>query len=162
MNNNLANRQYFLSAGNICVARNSLLYSVAGTGVIVTLYDKRRKIGGMSHFLKTKRPDKKCTNANYALPAIIGLIKLLTKEGSRTKDLEAQVFGGSKLLRKNQGFSDSSLTNIKSAFYILKKAKISVAGVDVGFSRGRKVMFNSFTGETIVAKVNDIRLTDWM
>ena len=51
--------------------------------------------------------------------------------------------------------------NVKLATKVLRNNNILIKSQDVGGHMGRKVIFNTFTGETIVGKVNVLRQLDW-
>lgn len=162
MSNNLKIVEYFVEPGFICLPPKELtLYAVTGSGIVVTLYDRLRKIGGMSYFYRPVRPDKSDNKPVYALPAITGILNMFLESGSVKENLEAQVFGGADN-PKIGGYRPSiAAENIRAVFTILKQKEIVVSSFDVGSERGRKIAFNSFTGETVVAKVNKIRAKDW-
>lgn len=79
--------------------------------------------------------------------------------GSRSTDLEAMIFGGAIL--KGSEKEHVGKENAAAARHILRKAGIAVAGEDIGGHKGRKVIFDSATGETIVYRVDRIRKEDW-
>lgn len=162
MVNELKSFEYFVEPGFICLPKKeSTLYAVTGSGIVVTLYDRARKTGGMSYFFRPSRPSKTDNQPAYALPAIAGILKMLISDGSTEANLEAQIFGGADN-PKIAGYQDGlAAENIRAVFTILKRKNITVSSFDVGSKRGRKIAFNSFTGETVVAKVNNIRKKDW-
>ncbi|MFC1856262.1 chemotaxis protein CheD [Thermodesulfobacteriota bacterium] len=162
MKNTLLNNEIYLEPGHICIPRKPVkLYSVVGSGVVITMFDARRKYGGMNHYIKPIREKPADSTPLFACPSIIGLIDMLKKHGSRVEDLEAQVYGGASKPDAEAFVEGLSDKNIEIAFELLAYKKIRVAGKDIGGDRGRKVVFNTATGETIVAKVDRIRSLDW-
>lgn len=132
-----------------------------GSSIAVTLFDKQRKLGGMAHYSRPIRDRKYPSNAFFAAPAIVWLVRELTGGGSKPKDLEAQVFGGACQPNAPDFIPEIHSMNVAVGLELLEKQGIWVSSMDVGGSRGRKVIFNSLTGESAVAKVGQIRDDDW-
>ena len=153
----------FLEPGYIYApVRATQLCAVVAYGVVITIFDFRRRMGGMCHYLFPYREVRSQSTAKYAAPAIVTLARMFLNTGSKTEELEAQVFGGAQ----DPKVADASLTmlgkqNIQVGEELLAKLGIPVVGHDVGGSRGRKIVFTSSTGETAVLKVNRLRNTDW-
>lgn len=162
MDRELIKNEYFIQPGYLCVPqKDSLLYTVVGSGIVITIYDPRKKCGGMSHYIKPHRKSKSDNTPDFAFPAILGLLNYLTENGSILDDLEAHIIGGSEN-KKAKGYVEGlAALNINAAKEILRRKKISIQGIDTGSLRGRKVMFNTASGEIITARVNQIRTTDW-
>lgn len=135
--------------------------TVVGSGIALTLYDRRRQLGGMTHYCRAKREEGSRSTAMYAAPAIFALVKMLVDSGSRIEDLEAQLYGGASNPKGRHFERGLHERNIQIGFELLNKYRIKVVGVDVGGYRGRKVGFHSATGEVAIAKVNNIRNHDW-
>ena len=162
MNREIITSEYFVQPGYICLPHSAtLLYTVTGSGIAVTLYDTKQKKGGMSHFTRAKRVHKHISTPMYAYPSISGLINMLLNSGSKLEDLEAHIFGGAENPEAHNYIVNLANENIEAAFKILSKKNICIAGMNIGSRRGRKVMFNTFSGETIVSSVNSIRESDW-
>ena len=84
---------------------------------------------------------------------------MLANEGSKIKHLEAQIFGGAynhEVSVKNIGKD-----NIRIAKSILIKKQVRVVSEDTGGERGRKIVFNTTSGDVAVLKVQRIREEDW-
>ncbi|MBF0223917.1 MAG: chemotaxis protein CheD [Desulfobacterales bacterium] len=123
------------------------------------MYDKKRRTGGMNHFLFPYILDKDKATARYGNVAVLALINFMVDSGSKIQDLEVQLFGGAHnpLICKN----NIGLDNITIARKILSKKRIHIVSEDVGGERGRKVVFNTATNEVAVAKVEKLRQLDW-
>lgn len=154
--------RYHLEPGGIfALGEPAMVSAVLGTCVAVCLHDRRLKIGGMNHFLYPK-PSLFGGRATveYANVAIPALIKMMQKQGSRLRDIEAQIFGGGGA----PGHSDSSGIgdkNIKMARKLLKKSGIRVVSEDVGGLKGRRLIFHTGTNEALVMKTHRIRKGDY-
>lgn len=153
-------RDYLLKPGYIYFPEESTAISaVLGSSVSVTLFDCRLKTGGMNHFLYPVIREKGRTTSLYGNVAVITLIDMIMAEGSRRKNLQAQIFGGAF----NTGYSDRDIgaDNIATARRILKSKGIKVVSEDVGGIMGRKVIFNTCDSEIALLKVNQLRRSDW-
>ena len=151
----------FLEPGYIYLpARPTQLCTVVGYGVVVTVFDQERKQGGMCHYLYPYRKSKKESTALFAGPAIVALVKMFFEMGAKAVDLEAQLFGGAWETGA-EAPREWAEKNIKVGSEILEKLGVPITGRDVGGRRGRKIVFNSDTGETAILKVNQIRSSDW-
>lgn len=137
------------------------LYAVVGSSVVITIYDTKRKCGGMNHYIRPIRDTLYDSTPVYACPAIIGLIDMFVKAGSGMESLEAHIYGASSNPEAEGYIEGLAEYNLKVGIEILGKREIHITGRDVGGNRGRKVVFNSSTGESIVAKVDKIRSVDW-
>ncbi len=140
---------------------DKLLSAIAGSGVALTLFDKKRKCGGMCYFIRPLRKIPSETSTLFACPAIIGLLNMLIRSGSKLKWLEAQLHGGAENAKAEGYIRGLGDHNVRVAKEILELKNIRITGMGVGGSYGRKVVFNTISGEIIIAKVDNIRATDW-
>lgn len=153
---------YHLEPGYVYVsAKGAVIRTVVGSCVAVCLWDSRKCAGGMNHFLhpRTHRNDPRTTSyGNVALPV---LVRLMRQEfGSKKSDLQAQVFGGgSPMQMGRQPIGDE---NIAVARKFLADSGINVVSEDVGGFLGRKILFDTSTGQAVILKVRQLRSTDWI
>ncbi|OQY13363.1 MAG: hypothetical protein B6I31_01340 [Desulfobacteraceae bacterium 4572_19] len=151
---------YFLNPGYLFVTEKpTAISTVVGSCVAVCLFDKKRRTGGMNHFQLPDTYDKTKTTTRYGNVATSMLIKIMVEDGSKTKHLHAQIFGGAynpKISQTNIG-----IDNIKIARKILNKNHIKIVSEDIGGSIGRKIIFNTSSNEIAVLKVENIRDADW-
>ena len=113
----------------------------------------------MNHFQFPYIKDRHKATARYGNAAIPGLIRMMKDEGSKKRNLEAQIFGGAH---------DSSTTaenigreNVTVAKKVLAKEHIRIVSEDVGGEKGRKIVFNTDTNEVAILKVDKLRKGDW-
>jgi len=151
--------EIFLQPGFIVVpSEPSVLVSAVGSGIAVTIYDLQKSYGGMAYFVKAKGL---VSTPFFAKPAILGMLNIFLKRGSNIENLEAHFYGGASNSNIKSFNKDVSRENIDIVKKILTDNNISITGVDIGGKLGRKVAFNSSTGEVIVAKIKNIRESDW-
>lgn len=151
-----------LGAGYVCVpSRPARLCAVVGSGGVVTIWDRRRERGGMTHYVRPYREPGGPSTARYAAPAIVALVRMLLHSGSRVGDLEAHLFGGAENSKAPGYLEGVAKDNVRVGLEILEKLRVPRVQRDTGGERGRKVVFHTATGEVVLAKVDRIRATDW-
>ncbi len=153
---------YFLRPGFIFFAvKPTMILTVLGSSVAISLYNRRNKLGGMNHFIYHYLPPSESPTSLYAYPATMQLIRMFANRGCPVSDLEAQLYGGAAPQGSSKEQIQIGQDNIREAENLLNGYNIPITSRDVGGTMGRKVVFNTFTGEVIVARVNKIRETDW-
>ncbi len=137
-------------------AQKSIISTVLGSCVSLCLWDSKKIYGGMNHFIYPK--SKRERSGKYGNTSCAYLIRLMLNLGSNKHDLVAHIVGGASnpILKSNIGKK-----NIEIAEKILNKHGIQVLIKDVGGQVGRKLVFNTETGELIINKGARIRGGDW-
>lgn len=152
--------EYLLRPGYIFFnAEPSLLSTVLGSNVAVSIWDKNKKHGGMANFLYPSTRTRQSATPQYGNVAVLHLIKMFLEEGTKRQDIKAQIFGGST--RDSEECIKVARENILVAKKVLMKFRVEVISEDVGGLMGRKVVYDSFKNEAIVYKVGDLRSSDW-
>jgi len=153
----IENFEYYLKPGYLYLTReDEIIYTVLGSCVMVTLWDKRNKYAAVCHYLYPYIEDKKLYTSKYGNVAIRAIIKYLLENGSKKYNLEAMIFGGGDIYKNGVGQN-----NILIARKILKENKIKIISEDTGGSMGRKIIYHTRTNQAIVYKVKNIRKNDW-
>ena len=139
--------------GDIAVVKNMGILSASGVGscLIITLFDRRLRIGGMAHAMlpsdnevqttckKEGYTKHKMTDTKYVDQAISELTKQMGTQNKRNINLEAKIVGGANMF---PAFDlNIGKNNILSAKNRLKKEGIMITGQSVGGSIGRSVEF---------------------
>ena len=152
--------KYFMKPGYILVPdRPTAIATVLGSCVSVCIYDGLLQAGGMNHFQLPSSQQAGRSTARYGDAATLKLIRLMVENGSKVRNMEAQIFGGAynaEISSWNVGFE-----NIHIAKKILGVKGIPVVSEDVGGNKGRKIIFNTRTNEIAVLKMDEIRKDDW-
>ncbi|MEJ6949843.1 chemotaxis protein CheD [Natronospora cellulosivora (SeqCode)] len=151
--------KYFLKPGYIFVSKKPyLLHTVLGSCVSVCFWDEQLKIASMNHIIYDK-PFTKEQDTRFANISIPYMLKLMKDKGCLIENIKADIIGGAH----NPLFNNIlvSKNNIEMAEKVLKKYEIRIRGRDVGGEMGRKVIFNTETGEILIYKVNKVREDDW-
>ena len=142
-------RRLFLSPGEVaCAAEPTLITTVLGSCIAVTLWSAEHRVGGLNHFIL---PAGKQTrdSARYGDVAMAELLDGMKAQGARPPRLEAKVFGGAGVLSVGDQGSVGA-ANIRFAFEFLKREGSPVVGQRVGGHRGRLLVFNTHSGEALV------------
>jgi len=152
---------YQLEPGYIYTSPDKVVIrTVLGSCVAVCLWDRDHAVGGMNHYLYPLTKDKNKATAQYGNVSTLMLIKLMKEMGCRTEAMVAQVFGGAThKLNSKAAVGDK---NVAIARKILKKFDIPIISEDVGGTMGRKIVFDTESGEVAVLKVHQLRHSDWV
>ncbi|MBW1974787.1 MAG: chemotaxis protein CheD [Deltaproteobacteria bacterium] len=162
MSGALEPREYFLRKGYIYVPHvPTLIATVVGTGVCVCLWDRKRKTGGMGHYLYPVPEKGAKTTPIYGTVSIYALVRIFRKNGSKVKDLEAQIFGGAVRDRLDREAFKIAQQNIFVARKVIRRYGVCIVAEDVGGERGRKIVFNTHSNEVAIMHVERIRQEDW-
>jgi chemotaxis protein CheD len=155
-------REYHLKPGFIFFTIDpTVILSVLGTSVAVTLFDKKGAIGGMNHFVYPWMKPEVQPTALYARPAMVQLVRMFRNTGTDLDHLEAHIIGGAVPEDASDEMREMAQNNIEAATRLLEHYAIPISGQEVGGRHGRKVLFNTGTGELVIAKVDKIRKSDW-
>src|SRR5262245_49642044 len=139
-------RRVFLSPGEVmCMAEPTMITTVLGSCVSVTLWDKDRRVGGLNHFVLPRGG----TGSRYGDTAMLELLEGVLELGAHLRSLEAKVFGGAAVL-PTSGEGSVGTANVAFALGELARRGIPIAGRRTGGERGRLLMFNTETGEAFV------------
>jgi len=152
--------EFFLLPGYVFFnVEPSLLSTVLGSHVAVSLWDQKKKQGGMANFLYPTTKPSQAATSQYGNVAVQHLVNMFLEEGTKLKDIKAQIFGGST--RESPECRQVAKENILVAKKVLIKLRIEIISEDVGGQMGRKIVYNSLKNEALVYKVSDLRNSDW-
>ncbi len=152
--------EYFLKPGYIVAnSQDSVVRAVLGNCVAVALFDRKRRFGGMNHFVLPSTRDRRRATPQFGNIAIPALCRMVFDLGAEKDALEAQIVGGAC----SDEVDDKALgkQNVAIARKLLKRYGIPVVSEDVGGRLGRKIVYHTGTNETVVLKVEKIRDSDW-
>lgn len=128
-----------------------------GSCVGISLYDKYRKIGGLSHIMlaDSSKFNNNKNKMKFADTAIPMLIIELEKLGANKRWLEAKIAGGASMFNfsDNSVMNDIGKKNIEMVEKVLRENKIPIIFSDVGGHRGRTMTLYTETGEVTIDTV---------
>ncbi len=140
----------------------SSIMTVLGSCLSVTMFHRKTRVGAICHGLLPKcRERAVCSRscaeqAKYVECAIEMMVKLFHDNRLKRSELEVKVFGGSDMFSMRLGGRNSisvGRQNIEIAQHTLEKAGLRVIAMDVGGAAGRKLFFNTATGEVLMKRL---------
>ena len=152
---------YYLEPGYVYFSRTpAIVRTVVGSCVAVCVWDRLLACGGASHFLRPAVHEPDRATPQYGNVATATLIRIMEEAGCQRKDLVAQISGGA--FPQGAAELDIGAANVQAARTVLMRKGVPVISEDVGGSMGRKIAFDTSTGQLVVLKVHKIRTTDWI
>ena len=142
----------FLSAGDFYFGAAPLqLATLLGSCVTVTLWQPRRRIGGMCHFLVPGRPggprrEGVPPDGDFADEAFALFDQAMLENGCRPEQFQAKLFGGGAMFPAAARV-DVGAQNIAAARALLKQRGIPLLAEHAGGAGHRKLTFDLATGE---------------
>jgi len=146
-------KRIFLSPGEVaCAAEPTLITTVLGSCVAVTLWDCLQHRGGVNHFvLPYNTPTREGTR--YGEMAIAQLVDQMVALGATPRSLQAKVFGGAGVLVLGGEHGSVGAANVALAMADLSRRRIPVMACRTGGKRGRLLIFDTATGDAFVRRL---------
>ena len=146
-----------LRAGEYYASKNGeILLTILGSCIAACIYDQKKKIGGMNHYLLPSmiRPDEIITSeaGRYGIYAMELLIGELIKYGAKRQNLAAKIFGGANVLEFRKTDGDVTGSNIRFAKKFLELEGIPLQKQDLGGYKGRKILFFTDTAKVLLKR----------
>lgn len=140
----------YLQPGFLHVARATTITTILGSCVAVCLWDAARATGGMNHFLLPRGVPSPESEGRFGETSVQRLIERLVDTGATPGRLQAKIFGGACITAALQREDHLGLKNVDIAVEILNRSGIGIVAMDVGGTRGRKVLFHTGDGTVLV------------
>jgi chemotaxis protein CheD len=141
--------------------QNELVTTVLGSCIAACIYDARRGIGGMNHFMlpepRGERDSWTATvgrAARYGSDAMEQLINTILAAGGQRADLQVKIFGGGRVLAQ---LTDIGQRNIDFVQRYIATEKLNLCASDLGDVYPRQVQFFPDSGR---ARVRMLRRHD--
>ena len=145
--------QFFLQPGEILIARKpALISTVLGSCVAVTLFCPGQKVGAICHAML---PEGKEPGGKYLNQAMDLMLLRLAERGILPAAIEAKLFGGADMFETvgtGKGVTVGCM-NIRAARHALQQTGLALRAEDVGGPLGRKIQFNTETGEVLLRRL---------
>jgi len=133
--------------------------TILGSCVAVCLWDRLLNYGGMCHYMLPFWNGEGLASPKYGNIAIEKLIEKMYSFGSEKNNLVAKVFGGGEVIDFENPQFHIGKRNIKLASELLNQHKINIISSSLGGKFGRKIIFNTQTGEVkqkyVQRQIND-------
>ncbi len=159
----MTDNSHYLLPGSLFAHQDEYsVLTVLGSCISVCLWDPRKKIGGINHFMLPLWNGEGLASPRFGNIAITKLIEKMLRLGADRHGLQAKVFGGGDMLKATSAFMNIGRRNITLAEDMLHDEKIPIISSDTGGQHGRKLVFNTHTGVVLVKllkrQIDDISL----
>lgn len=141
--------------------QEEMISTVLGSCIAACIRDKRRRVGGMNHFMLPEPVGERDSwsaavgrAARYGSDAMEQLINAILKAGGRREDLEVKVFGGGRVLAQ---MTDVGRRNIEFVQRYLAMERLDVAASDLGDVYPRQVQYFPTSGKVRVRQLRGTR-----
>jgi len=148
----------FLRPGQFYASRRPVMTeTLVGSCVTVCLYNTKEGFGAMNHFLRDRPVDPSDPEiGTYGTTATRRIVATMLKIDGEPRHYQASIFGGAAVLKTANADGSIGQGNVAAALEVLKAAGIRVVRQEVGGTRGRRVRFNTQTGEIECRFAGDI------
>ena len=141
---------HFLHPSTICVSDNALwVTTVLGSCVAVCFIDRKRNIGGINHYMMPYWNGDGLESPKYGNVSILQLFQKMLDFGAKKEDIVCKIFGGAEVLSEENSVFNIGQRNIELAYKMASELRISVVSSSTGGKHGRKIHFNTETGEVL-------------
>ncbi|PKN17415.1 MAG: chemotaxis protein CheD [Deltaproteobacteria bacterium HGW-Deltaproteobacteria-6] len=149
----------------------TLVTTILGSCVAVTLYNRRLEVAAISHALlpHCKRRTYKnnvrdllhgecarCSDAfKYVDCAVSMMIEAFSRFGITADETQVQLYGGAKMIaapKQQGGMEPVGLQNSNVAQKVIADHGLTLYAYDIGGAAGRKISFNTKTGNIALHK----------
>jgi len=132
----------FLQPGQLVATVEPMqITTILGSCIAVCLWDSRRHIGGMNHFMLPQYSGSAASSPRFGNVAMAELVDRLRAFGARVPLLQARVFGGSCMFEQMHSTAHLGIKNAELAIEFLSRSGIEIVQVDTGGNRGRKLTY---------------------
>lgn len=148
----------YLKPGEIHLALDpSLITTVLGSCLSITMHHRTTRMSVICHAVMPSivqgRDRKKGAAFQYVDSSLQWMIDQYTGKEIRLSDIEVKMFGGAAMFQDTRSLGkDMNIgkRNVDAALAFFKKRRIPLKAWNVGGNRGRKLIFNTLTGEVLV------------
>lgn len=154
--NNLENVPYFfLSPGEIKLCKKpTLVGTILGSCVAITMFDQASRFGAICHSLLPGSKDNETgTNFKYVKDSFNFMLNRFKIENIPINKLEIKVFGGADMFDIKNSVSSIGRSNIEMVEHLIFSSGLKMIASDFGGKKGRKIFFNTKTGDVFVKKI---------
>jgi len=141
----------------------SMVETVLGSCVSITMFDRRSGVSMICHCLLPKCKNENHCNGDcsdgfkYVDCSIRRMIAKYAAYDIKRSNIEVKVFGGADMFKTSAESANSiaiGKQNIETALKIIEAERLNLIASDVGGTRGRKIFFNTYTGEVHLKRLN--------
>jgi chemotaxis receptor (MCP) glutamine deamidase CheD len=150
--------------------RPSIVRTVLGSCVAVTMFDRRLRISAICHALLpgTDEGSELDTHTSgpykYVNSVVPLMVQRLRNYGVEIDDLEVRLFGGADMMTARFGrpnYHPVGKSNIDAVIQAINAQSLQVNVSDVGGHMGRKILFYTHTGEVLLKRITSGTEPEW-
>ncbi len=154
----------YLKPGEVHIAEQpTLVTTLLGSCVTVTLFNSRLRIGAICHGLLPEDNDSRgsdCVSTDhfkYVDSAIKCMLRKFSSYGIGSGEIDAKLFGGADMFSFRKELVQPATVgrlNINKARQVIEAEGIHLIASDVGGSVGRRIYFYTHTGEVLLKRLH--------
>ena len=114
----------------------------------------------MNHYLLPLWNGDGLASPKFGNIAIEILIEKMMRLGCNQNNMVAKVFGGASMLNSHSEMFNIGLRNAELAKNMLSKAGLNIVSSSTGGMLGRKVLFNTYTGDAFLKFLTKNNIND--
>jgi chemotaxis protein CheD len=142
--------KHFLYPGQMFVSKEPIVITtILGSCAALCLWDCRKKIGGMNHYLLPEGTDSGPNRLRYGNVANPALLNELLGLGCEIKNMQAKIFGGSSAFAANP-LQSVGTRNVQLGEEFLRGVGIRLVAKEASGKHGRKLFFQTHDGTTLI------------
>lgn len=159
----------YLKPGEIHFSREPIMVTtVLGSCICVTMYHNNSQLAAICHAVlpssaeATNKTQGTRNTFQYVDTSIEWMLRQFEGNGIRHPDIEVKMFGGAEMfIHGTTGNRPVSVgkKNIDMAIKTIEKSRLKLKAWNVGGNKGRKVIFNTLTGDVFAKFVNKTDVT---
>ena len=155
----------FLKPGEMYFGEQpAIVTTVLGSCVSVTMFAPHLRIGAICHGLlpdckvdgcQTQVGGRRCVEGTrFVACSMVRMLEEFLKRKVRSDALEVKMFGGAEMFgAANGGQRSVGRQNLERAGLIIQDEGLRLISSDVGGDQGRKLLFNTQTGEVLLRRL---------
>lgn len=148
--NKVRQTPHFLHPSTVCISKDpQWITTVLGSCVAVCFFDEKLKIGGINHYMLPYWNGDGLESPKYGNVAIVQLFLKMLDFGAKKGDIVCKIFGGAEVLGEQPSMFNVGQRNIELAYKMVAELGISVVNSSTGGKQGRKIHYNTGTGEVL-------------
>lgn len=142
--------KHFLHPSTILISKEpQWVTTILGSCVSICLFDRKNCIGGINHFMLPYWNGEGLESPRYGNVAIFQLFQEMLDLGVNKEDVICKIFGGAEVLVEHPSVFNVGQRNVELARKVILEMGIPVVSSSTGGKLGRKIHFNTGTGEVL-------------
>lgn len=148
--NRIIQNHCFLHPSSVYVSEEPIwVTTVLGSCVAICFIDRKRNIGGINHYMMPYWNGIGLESPKYGNIAINQLFQKMLEIGAKKEDMVCKMFGGAEVLNEKTSVFQIGQRNIELAYKMISELGITIVSSSTGGKLGRKIHFNTRTGEVL-------------